>query len=88
MKELFIINYKIIELLGITIDNQLKCKKHIDNLCRKASYKIHALRRIRNFLTVEKAKMLTNAFINSQFNYAPLVWMFPSKICKIHHRTL
>ena len=28
------------------------------------------------FLTVEKAKMLANAFINSQFNYSPLVWMF------------
>ena len=82
-----------VELLGITIDNQLKFKKHIDNLYKKVYHKLHALRRICNFLTVEKAKMLTNAFINSQFNYAPLVWMFagkPSinKICKIHHRTL
>ena len=81
------------ELLDITIDNQLKFKKHVDNLCRNASYKLNALRRIRNFLTVEKAKMLANAFINSQFNYAPLVWMFAgktsiNKICKIHHRTL
>ena len=86
-------NSSEVELLGITIDNQLQFKKHIDNLCRKASYKLHALRRIRNFLTVEKAKMLANAFINSQFNYAPLVWMFAgktsiNKICKIHHRTL
>ena len=37
--------------------------------------------------------MLVNTFINSQFNYAPLVWMFPgktsiNKICKIHHITL
>ena len=85
-------NSSEVELLGITIDSQLKFKKHIDNLCRKASYKLHALRRIRNFLTVEKAKMLANAFINSQFNYAPLVWMFAgktsiNKICKIHHRT-
>ena len=72
--------------------NQLKFKKHID-VCRKASYKLHALRRIRNFLTVEKAKMLANAFVNSQFNYAPLVWMFAgktsiNKICKTHRRTL
>ena len=83
-----------VELLGITIDSQLKFKKHIDSLCRKASYELHALRRIRKFFTVEKAKMLANAvFINSQFNYAPLVWMFAgktsiNKICKIHHRTL
>ena len=37
--------------------------------------------------------MLANAFINTQFNYAPSVWMFASKtsinkICKIRHRTL
>ena len=37
--------------------------------------------------------MLASAFINSQFNYAPLVWMFAgktsiNKICKTHHRTL
>ena len=42
-----------VELLGITTDSQLKFKNHIDNLCRKASYKLHALRGIRNFLTVE-----------------------------------
>ena len=55
-----------VELLGITTDSQLKFKKHSDNLCRKASYKLHALRGIRNFLKVEKTKMLANAFINSQ----------------------
>ena len=37
--------------------------------------------------------MLANAFIDSQFNYAPLVWVFSgktlsNKISKIHHRTL
>ena len=72
-------NSSEVELLDITIDRQLKFKKHIDNLCRKVSYKLHALRRIRNFLTLEKAKMLANAFINIQFNYTPLVWMFVGK---------
>ena len=43
-------NASEVELLVITIDSQLKLKKHFDNLCRKASYKLHALRRIRNFL--------------------------------------
>ena len=36
--------------------------------------------------------MLSNVFINSQFNYTSLVWMFAgkisiTKICKIHRRT-
>ena len=81
-----------VKLLGITVDNELKFKKHIEDLCKKASYKLHALRRIRGYLTVEKARILANTFIDSQFNYAPLIWMFTgktiNKICKIHHRTL
>ena len=86
-------NSREIEFLGIVIDNQLKLNKHIENLCKKASFKLHALCRIRKFLMVEKTRILTNAFINSQFNYAPLIWMFASKtatnkILKIHYKTL
>ena len=80
-------------LLGITIDKKSTFKQHVENLCPKAQYKLHALKRIRKFLAIEKAKMLGNAFIDSQFNYAPLLWMFCrktlySKIEKIHHKTL
>ena len=32
-----------VKLLGITVDDELKFKKHINELCRKASYKLHAL---------------------------------------------
>ena len=87
------LNSREIGLLGIVIDNQLKRKKHIENVCKKVSFKLHALRRISNFLTVEKARILANAFINSRFNYAPLIWMLASKaainkILIIHYRTL
>ena len=82
-----------VTLLGVMIDKNLTFKKHIDNLFRKAQYKLHALRRIRKFYTIEKAKILCNGFIDSQFNYATLMWMFCrktfySKIETIHHRTL
>ena len=63
-------------LLGVMIDKNLTFKKHIDNLVRKAQYKLHALQGIRKFLTIEEAKILGNAFIDSRFNYAPLMWMF------------
>ena len=81
-----------VTLLDVMIDKNLTFKKHIDNLVRKAQYKFHALQLIRKFLTIEKAKILGNAFIDSQFNHAPLIWMFSrktfySKIEKIHHRT-
>ena len=80
-------------LLGITIDKKLTFKQHIENLCRKEQYKLHALRRIKKSLTIEKANILGNAFIDSQFNYTPLLWMFCketlcSKIWKINHKTL
>ena len=43
-------------------------------------------------MTVENARILANASIDSQFNYAPLIWIFAektiNKICKINHRTL
>ena len=81
------------ELLGLTIDHKLKFDAHIDKLCKTARFKLHALRRIRKFLTLEQEKLLANSFVNTQFGYAPLIWMFTSKnsmmkINKIHRRTL
>ena len=35
--------------------------------------------RIRKYLTVEQARLLANAFIVSQFNYAPFTRMFAGK---------
>ena len=81
-------------LLGLTIDNRLTFKDHINILLRRASFKIHALRRIRKYLTAVKAKLLLyNAFINSQFNYASIIWMFCHKqdyleIEKIQYKAL
>ena len=60
-------------LLGITIDKKLTFKQHIENLCLKEQYKLHALRHIRKSLTIEKAKILGNAFKDSQLSYAPLL---------------
>ena len=81
------------KLLGITIDITLTLNEHINNLCRNASYKLYALRRIRKYLTQDQAKLLYNAFINSQLNYTPIILMFCRKnqylkIQKIHHKAL
>ena len=66
-------------LLGLTIDNCLTFKDHIDTLCRNARYKLHSLRRIGKCLTPDKAKLLYNAFINIQLSYACIIWMFYRK---------
>ena len=56
-------------------------------LYRRASYKLHALRKSS---TLEKSKLLDNAFINNQFNYASIIWVFCHKqdyleVEKIHY---
>ena len=82
-----------VKLLGLTIDKALNFKKQVQNLYCTAEQKLHALRRIRKYLTLDKVKLLGNAFIDSQFNYAPLKWMFchkPTylKMQKIFHKSL
>ena len=64
---------KQLVFLGVTIHNLLAFNEDIDNLCRTANYKLHALRRVRKYLSLEKAKLLCNAFMNTPFNHAPLV---------------
>ena len=86
-------NSNEVTLRGIKFDKNLTFKKHISELCSRASYKLHTLCRIKKYLIVEKTKSLANAFINILFNYAPLIRMFANKcsidkILKIHKRTL
>ena len=40
---------------------------------------VWALQRIRQFLTVIQAKTLASSFVNNQFNYCAIVWMFCSR---------
>ena len=44
-----------VTLFGAKIDNKLKHKIHIEKLSRETAYKIHVLRKIRKYPTVEKA---------------------------------
>ena len=75
------------ELLGITIDSNLSFEKHLTNLCRKSNQKLHALSRIAKYMDLDKRRIIMRAFIISQFNYCPLVWMCHSRRLnnKINH---
>ena len=64
------------KLLGITIDKSLKFDQHVINICNKASAKVTALSRLIKIVPLEKKKILMNSFIESQFSYCPLIWMF------------
>ena len=63
-------------LLGITIDNELKFDDHVNHLCKKTSLKLNALARISPFMNVSKKQIIMKSFIESQFGYCPLIWMF------------
>ena len=81
------------ELLGVKIDTKLSFKTHFSSLCKKASQKLHALARVVNFMDLAKRKSLMKAFITSQFNYCPLIWMFHgrqlnNRMNKIQERAL
>ena len=82
-----------VKLLGITIDNKLNFNEHIANISKKANQKLQALARIAQYLDSHKLKLIMKTFIESQFNYCPLTWMFCSrrlnnKINKLHERSL
>ena len=80
-------------LLGITTDSELNFESHLSAICNKASRKINALGRIANYMPLEKRRIVIKTFIESHFNYCPLIWMFHSrtmnnKINRSHERAL
>ena len=81
------------KVLGVTFDNKLNFKFHVSKLCKHAGQKLHALGRVSNFMSCTQRKLIMNAFISSQFNYCPLIWMCHDRaihrqINRIHHRAL
>ena len=81
------------KILGVLIDDKLSFKAHITNICNKANQKLNALFRVSNSMTVNQRNLLVNSFINSNFNYCPLIWMFcdhgsNNKINRIQERAM
>ena len=81
------------KLLGVTIDNELKFDKYVAEICAKANRKLNLLLRLSKFLCLDKQRTLFKSFIEAQFKYCPLIWMFCSpnsnkKINRLHERAL
>ena len=80
-------------LLGSLIDSELTFDQHVSSICSKASKKLHVLGRNATFMSFNKRRTLMKAFIKSQFNYCPQIWMFNlrimnHKINRIHESAL
>ena len=93
MSQSLIWEEKQVKLLGIELDSRLLFDKHVLSLCKKASRKISALTRVVKFMNLQQRRTLMKAFVVSQFNYCPLLWMFHSRtlnnrINNLHERAL
>ena len=78
-----------VKLLEITIDRYLKFDIHVLKLCCKTNQKISALFRMAKLLSFNKRRK----FVESQFKYCSVVWMFHSrrtnnKINRLHKTAL
>ena len=60
--------------LGLTIDAQLSWCKHVDEISKKMSSAIGALKRIRPFIPTDVAAQIYNALILPHFDYCSPVW--------------
>ena len=81
------------KLLGIIIDRNLRFDEYVLNKWKKAGRKLSALTRICKFMSLERHRTLMKSFIESQFGYCPLVWMFcgrksNNRINHLHEKAL
>ena len=80
--------------LAVTFDEHFCFNKHVSALCKRANQNFHALARSYiSYTSQGQTKETISAFINSQFGYRPLVWMFHSRklnnrINKINEKSL
>ena len=65
-----------IDLLGDTLDNELKFDQHISRLYKSAGYQLNALFRLKGYLNFEQKKVSIESFIYANFNYCPSVLHF------------
>ena len=88
-----VVNSSEEKLLGVHIDSKISFDYLVSNPCQKARNKLYALARIFPYMDQNKLRNLMRAFIYSQFQYCPLIWMFHGrqlnqKVNKIQERAL
>ena len=81
------------KLLGIEIGRNLNFDDHVISLCKKAGRKQAVLARLSKFMSSKQKRILMKTFVESQFEYCPLIWMFYSRkvnreINHLHKRSL
>ena len=60
--------------MDVATDKNLGFDKYVSKLCSKAYRKLSVLSRMLIFLSWERKRIILKVFIQSQFQYGPLIW--------------
>ncbi len=60
--------------LGVSIDENLSWKTHIETVCKKISSALGLIKRIRDFVPFYTLLNIFNGWVKPQFDYCSLVW--------------
>ena len=69
----------MLNFFGIIIDKDPKFDKHVLKLRIKANQKLSVLSRMAEFISFNKRRIHFRAFVESQFKYCPIVWIFHTR---------
>ena len=70
---------KSINILGMELDQHLKFITHVDEICHQTGKQINALKRIKHHLENDSKLTIYNSYMNCNFNYCSVIWMFANK---------
>ena len=60
----------VVKYLGAYLDEQLNLDKHVAEKCKKATYNLYNIRKIRNSLTIKACRTLVQGLVLSHLDYA------------------
>ena len=68
-------------------------KSHVDDICNRASRQINSFKRFSKYLKVDRRLSVYKSFIQSNFSYCPVAWLFcgrknSNKLAKLQERAL
>ena len=67
-------NVTQIKFLGLTVDNKLSWKHHIDNICITISRNIGIINKLKHYLPLPSLLMIYSSLILPYLNYGILAW--------------
>ena len=65
---------------GVHVGTTLSFDEHVSNLCKNAGWNFSVLARLSSYMNLSQRRVQIKSFIEAQFGYSPLVWMFHGRV--------